>query len=400
MIKPQIPANESKRLNALAEYKILDTAAEPAYDELTNIAAMICNMPMATISLIDANRQFLKAKIGPLDIETPREIAFCAHAINAKSEMTIVYDSRADDRFKDNPLVLGNPGIIFYAGVPLVSPDGFALGTLCVMDHKVNNLSDQQKKALKALANQVINLLELKRVNHLLAESVVKIEEHAKILEDFAFVAAHDLKEPLRMISSFLGLLSSKYKDGLDDKAKKYIYFAVDGSKRLTKLIDELLIFARVSFDDQPLNNVDLNALMRELIALNSGLITAHKVKINIAYLPTIKTKETAIKTVFQNLISNALKYHAKQRTPIVEITAEERADHWLFGVKDNGIGIGEEYADDVFKPFTRINGKQQFPGTGLGLAICKKIIEKNGGDIWFKSEKNIGTVFYFTVIK
>jgi GAF domain-containing protein len=174
-MKAPIPDNEEARLAALQEYRILDTAAEQAYDDITALAAQICEVPIAMISLVDESRQWFKSKLGLNEQETPRDVAFCAHAI-LQSEPLIVRDALKDMRFADSALVTRSPHIRFYAGFPLSSPEGFALGTLCAIDRKPRRLSDSQKNAMQALSRQVMALLEARRVSAHLADVLEKVK--------------------------------------------------------------------------------------------------------------------------------------------------------------------------------------------------------------------------------
>ncbi|MGB3299620.1 MAG: GAF domain-containing protein [Phormidesmis sp.] len=174
-MKAKVHAQESARLSALRAYNVLDTPTEKAYDDLTALAAFICNVPIALISLIEADRQWFKSKVGISASETPRDVSFCAHAILEKGIM-VIEDARRDERFADNPLVTCTPDIRFYAGIPLLTPEGYPLGTLCVIDQQPNNLSRAQITALEALARQVVALLELSRVSAQLAGALEKID--------------------------------------------------------------------------------------------------------------------------------------------------------------------------------------------------------------------------------
>ena len=174
-MKAPIPDNEAQRLAALREYHILDTAAEQAYDDITALAAYLCNVPIAMISLVDESRQWFKSKLGLNEQETPRDVAFCAHAI-LQTEPLIVRDALRDVRFADSALVTREPHIRFYAGFPLASPEGFALGTLCAIDRRPRQLSARKKKAMNALARQVMALMELRRVSAHMAEALEKIQ--------------------------------------------------------------------------------------------------------------------------------------------------------------------------------------------------------------------------------
>jgi GAF domain-containing protein len=180
-MKAPIPDNEAQRLQALREYRILDTAAEQAYDDLTTLAAFVCRVPIATISLVDESRQWFKSRLGVTQTQTPRDIAFCAHAI-LQTEPMIVRDALKDVRFADSPLVTRSPHIRFYAGFPLSNSDGFALGMLCAIDRRPRQLSTEQKKAMQALARQVMALLELRRVSARMAETLERVKTLHELL--------------------------------------------------------------------------------------------------------------------------------------------------------------------------------------------------------------------------
>ncbi|MGH7992404.1 MAG: GAF domain-containing protein [Limisphaerales bacterium] len=180
-----LPNNETERLAALKEYRILDTGTEQPYDDITTLAAHICQVPIATISLVDEARQWFKSRVGITRLQTPREMAFCAHAILQRKPL-VVQDARKDERFADNALVTGEPHIRFYAGFPLINPEGLALGTLCVIDRKPRRLSIEQEKAIQALVRQVMALLELRRVSVHLVDSL----NHIKTLQGLLPICA------------------------------------------------------------------------------------------------------------------------------------------------------------------------------------------------------------------
>lgn len=211
-----LPENEKERLEALREYFILDTLPEKDFDDITKLASDICGLPISTITLIDPNRQWFKSNHGLTDSETPRDLAFCAHAINKPDEIMIVPDSRMDKRFFDNPLVTGAPNVIFYAGIPLTNPDGFTLGTLCVIDNKPRVLNEKQYEALKTLASMVVKLLELRKKNLQLEESQQKLRTINKELEKFAFVVSHDMKSPLSNIMALTSLFKRDHAATVD----------------------------------------------------------------------------------------------------------------------------------------------------------------------------------------
>lgn len=212
MIEPIIPSNENQRLANLESYQILDTAPEKEYDEITALASQICGTPISLISLIDNSRQWFKSHHGLAAPETPKEIAFCAHAIIDQDEVLIIPDSRLDERFHDNPLVTDNPNVIFYAGVPLVSPKGFPLGTLCVIDNIPRKLETEQVKALQLLANQLMKLFELRLSLQELKKSEQALQTLNTTKDKLFSIISHDLRGPIGGLKSFVQLLIS----GLD----------------------------------------------------------------------------------------------------------------------------------------------------------------------------------------
>jgi len=219
-------------------------------------------------------------------------------------------------------------------------------------------------------------------------------------LEQFAFVASHDLQEPLRMVTSFLTQIEKKYGDIIDEKGKQYIHFAVDGAKRMRQIILDLLEFSKVKSIENDKEDVDLNKLIGEITALYRKQIEETGANIVVENLPTLAIYKTPMRQVFQNLISNSLKYHNQNVTPTIAISCIEKKDRWQFSVNDNGIGIESEYFDKIFIIFQRLHNKDDYSGTGMGLAVTKKIIENLGGRIWVESEIGAGSTFYFTLLK
>lgn len=181
-----VPENEAARLEALHDYRVLDTAPERAFDDITKLVSFICQTPVALVSLVDRERQWFKSKVGLQATETPRDHAFCAHAL-AEGKLLVVEDATADERFASNPLVTGEPYVRFYAGAPLLTPDGHALGTLCVIDHEPRTLSPEQVSALEALARVVVDQLELRRVSHDLAAAAANLKTLSGLLPICAY---------------------------------------------------------------------------------------------------------------------------------------------------------------------------------------------------------------------
>lgn len=220
-------------------------------------------------------------------------------------------------------------------------------------------------------------------------------------LERFASTAAHDLKEPLRMISGFMTLMKDRYADTLDETASKYISFAVDGAKRMDRLINDLLAYAKIGSAEAKKEPIQLNQLLEEVILLQEAVITEKKGLVTWDTLPDIQGQSTVIRLLFNNLISNALKYQQDNVPPKVHISVKDLSTQWQFCVADNGIGIPMEQADNIFILFKRLHGRDKYAGTGMGLATCKKIVELHGGRIWFEpAAEGTGSCFYFTIAK
>jgi PAS domain S-box-containing protein len=240
----------------------------------------------------------------------------------------------------------------------------------------------------------------LKKLNDKLKRHTKELEVSNQELEQFAYVTSHDLQEPLRMISSFLTLLEKKYGDKLDEKALEYIYYAVDGAKRMKKIILDLLEFSKVGRFNEVKETVDLKELVEEYCILRKKLIQEKDVSIQFEDLSEINTYRVPLTQIFHNLLDNAIKYSKEDTPPEIKITAKEHHDHWEFALQDNGIGIPQDYFDKIFIIFQRLHNKDVYEGTGMGLAIVKKIIETMGGKIWLSSQPGEGTTFYFTIPK
>ncbi len=216
-------------------------------------------------------------------------------------------------------------------------------------------------------------------------------------LEQFAYIASHDLQEPLRMISSYTQLLERRYKDKLDQDANDFIGFAVDGANRMQKMIQSFLVYSRTSRDSSPLHAVDCNEVI-EYVRMNLQMsIQETGTVIECEQLPTVIGHSELLLQLFQNLIGNAIKFR-NGRTPVISVSARKDETHWTFSVKDNGIGIEPEYFEKIFIIFQRLHSQTDYPGTGIGLSICKNIVERHNGTIWVESQPSRGTTFHFTI--
>ena len=240
---------------------------------------------------------------------------------------------------------------------------------------------------------------QLQRLNTDLGKRAVELSASNAELERFAYIASHDLQEPLRMVSSFLQLLQKKYGGQLDAKADQYIHYAVDGAERMKALIMDLLEYSRVGTGKESFAQVDIPVVIAEVGDIFREKIIAARARVDIGPMPVVTGDKVQLTQLFQNLLSNALKYHS-DRPPVIRIQAHEEPGYWQFSVEDNGIGIDPQFFDKIFIIFQRLHNKNDYTGTGIGLAICKKIVERHGGRIWVESEQDHGSTFYFTIHK
>lgn len=218
-------------------------------------------------------------------------------------------------------------------------------------------------------------------------------------LEQFAYVASHDLQEPLRMVSSYTQLLSRRYTGRLDSDADEFIGYAVDGAKRMQKLINDLLTYSRVGRHDNEYKRLNVSDVVNETIENLRARMTDGEVNVVVGDLPSVVADQQQLLSLFQNLIGNAIKYRSSERPPNVRISAERTDSAWKFAVTDNGIGVDLAFSDKIFTIFQRLHGRDEYEGTGIGLAVAKKIVERAGGRIWLTSIPGEGPTFYFTVI-
>jgi signal transduction histidine kinase len=401
MILPKIPTDEFNRLEALKEYSILDTLPEKEYDEITFLASQICKTPISLISLIDSNRQWFKSHHGTDATQTPREVAFCAHAINDKYNPFIVTDSTKDERFFDNPLVTGDPHAVFYAGVPLVNSEGHALGVLCVIDHEPHVLDDSQIKSLQALSNQVGRLFELRKKTRRLETLVYNLESQNIGLEKFASVAAHDIKSPLCSIVMMTELFQNQYAEKLDVEGVELLQLMNSSTSKLTQLIDGILKYSRnTMLLAENKEELCLNKIVEDLIPL---IDSAHEARFHISpkHDVLIYTNKIALEQILINLITNGIKYNDKSN-PEISIHMEENNEQVKISIIDNGPGIHKEAKDKIFEIFETNGSTDKFgqKGHGIGLATVKALVEGLGGTIQVISDFGHGSNFEFTLTK
>jgi signal transduction histidine kinase len=393
------PDNED-RLNALHSYNILDTAEEKDFDELTILASAICQTPVALISLVDGNRQWFKSHTGTNVTETPIEQSFCAHAIVSAADIMVVDDARADERFAHNPLVTGDPKIVFYAGVPLINEDGFALGTLCVIDSETHVLTQAQTQALKVIAKQVVDKLELKRKVEALSQANQDLRDSNVFIQKFATMAAHDIKNPLSSILLTSQALKLRLFKLEDEGCSRLVDMNIASVKNLVNLVDDMLAYSKMpSLLIAKKQDREMNYLLKKVISLVN---VPDNFTINIpAEIAQITLSEVAFEQIFINLLSNAIRYNDKENG-IINIRFAQDDNHYRFEVEDNGMGIAEQYHDKVFQNnFTlKITDRYNQKGSGIGLSTVKELLNAMSGSIYLKSTVGEGCTFFISIKK
>jgi len=398
MIAPKLPKNEKQRLKAVKEYKLLDTLPEEDFDNITNLVANICDVPISLITLLDADRNFLKSHYGIPFNESPRNISFCGHAILENNSIFIVEDATKDQRFYNNPLIKDH-NVKFYAGVPLINPEGFPLGTLCVYDVKPKQLTKQQQEAMVILAKQVVNLFELRLKNNQLTNAYYLLDERHQSLKTFAGKVSHDLKSPLANITSLSQLFKDELKASNPEINLEYLDFIEESADTLRAYIDGILKhYKSEALLQDKKQTIDLSNIFNDVKQMLSLKDTQFKLKNN----PNLgDINKSAITQIILNLVDNAVKYNSNGH-PLVILDYNEGDTHHHFSVSDNGNGIPESKKESLFDLFNTAHDADKYgnKGTGIGLYTVKTLVEKLGGEVSLISKIDEGTTFSFSVEK
>ena len=525
---PVLP-DEAGRLLELHHYQILFTEPELAFDRITQLAARLLQTPIAVLNFIGQDTQWFKSCIGLDFTQTARDVSLCTWAI-AHDDVMVLPDARLDERFASNPFVTPEGGIRFYAGAPLITPRGFKLGTLCVIDTipRPAGLTEDARQTLQDLAAMVASELELRlalkttreaqaftrsileaspdcvkvitldghllsmneggcrqmeiddfslcvnipwldfwdgphrvnaehallqaragrtetfqgfcrtakgtpkwwevivtpvpdqqgkpfrilsvsrditerktaeeqlrTVNEKLAQASLELRRSNDDLERFAQVASHDLRSPLKTVVQFLELLAIQCGENLDESAKEYIHIASSSARRLEKLVQDLLLYSKVSAAPEAtiVEVIDSRPPFDAAVANLAGLIRETNAVVTCGALPPAQLDALHLLQIFQNLVCNALCYR-RAEAPRIHVSGCRDGGQSLFSISDNGMGIEARYCETIFQPFKRLHGLD-VAGSGVGLSICKKIVERAGGRIWVESEVGVGSKFH-----
>ncbi|RFN58343.1 GAF domain-containing sensor histidine kinase [Marixanthomonas ophiurae] len=395
---PQPQNNEKERLEALKEYKLLSTPTTPDFHNITNLAANVCNMPIAFVSLIYKTNNHLLSCYGISLDKTPRNISFCTRAIQSFDRIYMVNDIHKNEFFKNSSIVKEYK-VRFYAGVPLINPEGHALGTLCVYDHIPRKLTNVQCDTLVSLAEQIVSLLELRKKNHLLQDAENELLKRNKQLENFAQVVSHDLKSPLANITSLTRLLREENIGNLSKDSIMYLDYIEESSYTLKGYIDGTLGYYKANklLEGQK-TDIQLQPFFEKIKEM---LIIQHAVFKYPTEGIVKNINEAALTQIVLNLVDNALKYNTSDTTRI-KIQYESLENFHQFTIQDNGIGIDKTIQGDVFELFKTTGAKDREgkQGTGIGLATVKNLVNKMGGSISLESDIGQGSTFIFTLKK
>jgi len=403
----------------LHNLNVLDTAPEPDYDALVRLASDICQTPIALISLVDSERQWFKAVVGLGCVETSRDSSFCAHAIMKRDELFVVADTWADPRFANNPLVLGDPYIRFYAGTPLVTKEGWALGTLCVIDRKPRMLSDCQLQSLLSLRRHVVNALELRRVVSIQQHMIQELEKAHRALDEarriaeeatqkqaeFLATMSHEIRTPMNAVIGMTALLKNTQ---LTTEQSDCVETIQTSGDHLLCVINDILDYSKIEAGKLEIERVPfcLNECMLGCIRLLSVRAAEKQLTLSYEIKPdtakVIIGDSTRLKQILVNLLSNGVKFTSRGGVRM-QVSGEALSDDLYelsFSVQDTGIGIPPDRLGRLFQRFSQVDTSttRQYGGTGLGLVISQRLAELHGGRMWVESSPGKGSNFCFTI--
>lgn len=382
MIVAPLPDNEGTRQAELDAFDILDTLPEAAYDAVTQLAASICDVPIALISIVDRDRQWFKSRVGLDAAETSRDLAFCAHAILEPEHLLVVPDATVDARFSENPLVTGDPNIRFYAGAPLVTSTGNALGTICVIDRTPRDLTPDQHAALRALAVQVMALLELRWTVMELEDKQRELEEVMRQRETFIATVSHEIRTPLSAVVGYVELLTDPGCLLSPEERDELLGTVGRQAGDVSHLIEDLLVAAKAEAGSLRVQNVDVN-LTAQTAQVLEGLDPDQVSSIDFVGGPCPATGDPSrVRQIVRNLVTNAFRYGG----PHIRIASGCTDGRAFVEVSDDGKGIPAECRDNVFQPFQQSSGSRVVSDSvGLGLPISRLLAEKMGGSLVYE---------------
>lgn len=378
-------AHEVTRREAVDQYRIVGGLPEPDLQGLVELASTVCGVSTAVINIIDDRAQHQVAAVGVQAASCSIEDSMCA-AVLADPRRVVVPDAREDVRFQDNPFVTGViASVRFYASSPLITPAGVAIGTLCVFDDQVGELTDASARALDLLAHQVIDVLELRRLTRDLAESNAQLEQ-------FATQVSHDLRNPLTALSGFLELAADSPEMVDAPRAARSLERAESAAARMSAMVTDLLDFARMGGARPHFTRVDVGEIVDAVLEDLDGAVVETGAEIVVDASMFVRADDTLLRVLLQNLIANAVKFTvAAGRVPRVLVSVEQLPDGWRLTVDDNGDAVEPALRDRMFEPMQR-GHDAEVQGLGIGLATCRRIALAHGGHIGLDESPAGGT--------
>ncbi|HPH22435.1 MAG TPA: GAF domain-containing sensor histidine kinase [Chitinophagaceae bacterium] len=392
---------EVQRLKELYKFDILDTPYEDEFDDIVKLASLLCNTSISTITLIDSSRQWFKAKVGLENRETSKEVSFCSYAIAANTDLYQVEDATKSIIFENNPLVTGNPNIRFYAGVPLVSSNGFSLGTLCVIDSQPKVLTTEQIFALKVLGNQVMKLLELRITNQQLEITKRKLQQQVELQNKIISIIAHDVRNPVASLKSIIELSNNDLITA--DEANELAVMTDKQIDDVLSLLDDLLDWGKIQLNNQnviEVVTVNLYSLVESIFERQQAAVfIKENTLLNLIENDfELHTDENILRFILRNIIGNAIKFTT---TGTITIDAQKTEQSVVISIQDTGVGITKEVIEKIMTTSNKYTslGTNNEKGTGLGLVFVKDFIYLLKGKMWVESEVNKGTTFYIELL-
>ncbi|QLG60957.1 PAS domain-containing sensor histidine kinase [Halorarum salinum] len=372
---------------------LFDEAVRAVADTLGTDCAAICERRADDELLVRSGVGLREGVVGEATVEVDPD-SQAGFTLDSTTPV-VVEDLATESRF-DGPALPTDHDVS--AGIStVVGPPDDPWGVLGTHDADRREFTPNEVSFVRSVANVLTTAIERTEYEERLNETVEELRTSNERLEQFAYIASHDLQEPLRMVSSYLQLLERRYRDELDDDAREFIDYAVDGAERMREMIDDLLSYSRVDTKAEPFEPTDSGAVFDRVLGGLRLKIEEEDAEVVRGDLPTVTADDKQLEQVFQNLVSNALKYRGEE-PPRIEVDAERRDGAWRFRVSDNGIGIDPVQADRIFDVFDRLHTREEYPGTGIGLALCERIVERHGGRIWVESTVGEGSCFYFTI--
>jgi signal transduction histidine kinase len=391
----------------IEDFALADGAGDPRLQELAQLAARVCDVPMAAVNLLDRHYQHQVAAYGLSPSVCARADSMCAVTVEEQAQV-VVPDTRQDLRFVRNPFVTGRLGTLrFYAASPLHGADGVPYGTLCVFDDRPRPFPAESARWLDLLANQVVEVLELRRAERALRRTVAELgEARAELarsneqLTAFAGQVSHDLRGPLTGMIGFVEVLTKLPSVAADERARKFVELAAASGRRMAGLLEDLLEHARVGGSLRPVP-VSVAELVREAADDLVGAFTESGATLRVDPLPTVTADRSQLRAVLQNLLANAVAYRRPGVPPTVRVRAAREPGMWRVEVEDDGIGVPVDRGDP-FAPLVRLHAESEAPaaadGSGLGLATCRRIVAAHGGEIGLAPAPGGGTTAWFTL--